>query len=378
MLALFWYVNPIGLLVGNADNILCFSEFLGGGNLAMASRTLHSVSLFSNCGAGDVGFAKAGFQFDVMAEIDPRRLQVCLLNHPQAVGVEGDLRETWKDVVSTYKRRTRNCRLSLLAACPPCQGMSTARSNRGKEDDADAGMSDNRNLLVTVIAKVAKSLLPRMIVVENVQAFLTKKVRHPRTNQPISAARLLIDELASNYEVFPLLTDMSWYGVPQSRRRSFLTFVNRKERCVEALHERNKVPFPLRTHGVDSPREKITVRKALKDMKLPKLDARSSRSANRGGYRGLHAVPVWSKTQYSMVAAIPKNSGKSAWENEECETCGTVEVADEDAVCPLCEGPLLRRKRPKNYVFCRSFFRIWAISQRLSGFFRSHRSGSSS
>ena len=37
-----------------------------------------------------------------------------------------------------------------------------------------------------------------------------------------------------------------------------------------------------------------------------------------------------------------------------------------------------RSKRPKNYVFCRSFFRIWAISQRLSGFFRSHRSGSSS
>src|SRR5258706_15924771 len=58
-----------------------------------------AVSLFSNCGAGDVGYRKAGFRFDVMAELDPRRLGVCLLNHPGATGVSGDLRKTWRKVV---------------------------------------------------------------------------------------------------------------------------------------------------------------------------------------------------------------------------------------------------------------------------------------
>lgn len=32
---------------------------------------LRAVSLFSNCGAGDVGYRDAGFRFDVMAELDP-------------------------------------------------------------------------------------------------------------------------------------------------------------------------------------------------------------------------------------------------------------------------------------------------------------------
>src|SRR5438552_3952814 len=116
--------------------------------------THHAVSLFSNCGAGDVGYAKAGFQFDVMAELDERRLEVCLLNHPGAVGVPGDLRKTWPQVISQYKKIAKNAPLSLLAACPPCQGMSSARSGRGRQEDADAGIKDDRNLLVTVISKV--------------------------------------------------------------------------------------------------------------------------------------------------------------------------------------------------------------------------------
>src|SRR5688572_28466466 len=143
----------------------------------MKRKTHHAVSLFSNCGAGDVGYAKAGFCFDVMAELDPRRLEVCLLNHPRAAGVSGDLRTNWKAVVKKYRSKVGKARPSLLAACPPCQGMSTARSDRGSESDPDAGMKDERNLLVTVIANVAKSLRPRIIVVENVSAFLTRQVR---------------------------------------------------------------------------------------------------------------------------------------------------------------------------------------------------------
>ncbi len=41
-----------------------------------------AVSLFSNCGAGDLGYREAGFKFDVMAELDPRRLEVSLLKSP--------------------------------------------------------------------------------------------------------------------------------------------------------------------------------------------------------------------------------------------------------------------------------------------------------
>lgn len=300
-----------------------------------------AVSLFSNCGAGDVGFREAGFRFEVMAELNERRLEVSLLNHPTAEGVPGDLRETWKQVVRTYKQRAGNNRPSLLSACPPCQGLSSARSNRGLADDPDAGSRDQRNLLVVVIAKVAQALLPRFVVVENVPAFLTRKVRHPITNEPISAASLLISLLASIYWVFPILTDLCDYGVPQFRKRAFLTFVRKDVLGLRLLLAAHRAPYPRPTHTGDYGGSPVTLRQALAAFQLPSLDAGSEERANDPD-RPLHGVPVWQDRRYPMVAAIPANSGASAWDNDQCGRCGIVDVGVDDVLCPHCRAPLLR------------------------------------
>ena len=140
---------------------------------------MKAVSLFSNCGAGDVGFAAAGFQFRVVSELVEKRLEVARLNHPDAVAVSGDLRETWPLVVDSYREAHGSETPVLLSGCPPCQGMSSARGDRGKEDDPDAGSRDGRNLLVLPIAEVARELQPTFVVVENVPAFLRRKVWDP-------------------------------------------------------------------------------------------------------------------------------------------------------------------------------------------------------
>ena len=175
----------------------------------MTSPKLPAVSLFTNCGAGDLGYRRAGFQFEVIAEIESRRIDVARLNHRRAAAVQGDLRETWPEVVRAYRQRCGKRPPALLAACPPCQGMSSARSGRGLARDADAGSRDSRNLLVDVIANVASELLPRAIVVENVVAFLTRRVRHPVTDEPVSAAALLISRLAEDYEPFAMRADLA-------------------------------------------------------------------------------------------------------------------------------------------------------------------------
>jgi DNA (cytosine-5)-methyltransferase 1 len=308
----------------------------------MRPRTLRAVSLFSNCGAGDIGYAKAGFHFDVMAELDPRRLEVCLLNHPDAVGIPGDLRKTWRTVVAKYREKAGSVRPALLAACPPCQGLSSARSDRGKEDDADAGSRDKRNLLVTVIAQVAKALQPDLVVLENVQAFLTRKIRHPKSRQPISAARLLIKYLAKDYAVFPLKADLCDFGVPQTRKRTFLTFVRRKHHVLKFLRTNSLTPYPVPSHAKDAGNKPITLREALSNFDLPSLDASNLKTASSDVGRGLHCVPVWDDRRYPMVATIPPHTGRSAWENNSCEKCGPVDVQPDDAMCPRCSSPLLR------------------------------------
>jgi DNA (cytosine-5)-methyltransferase 1 len=320
---------------------------------------LKAVSLFSNCGAGDVGYRGAGFRFEVMAELDPRRLEVCLLNHPGAVGVAGDLRRTWRKVVAEYRSREGDARPALLCACPPCQGMSSARSGKGHHHDADAGSRDDRNLLVTVIAKVAKNLKPAIIVVENVHAFLTRRVRHPRDNHPISAANFLISALANDYVVYPFISDLADFGIPQTRVRAFLTFVRHDVDGLGMLKRRDEAPYPIPTHDADAGGEMpITLYEALRSFGLPPLNAKRAATASVDGFNGMHSVPIWDERTYAMIRAIPEGSGRSAWQNEECHQCGHVKVSTKAARCPRCNGPLLRpvfRNRNGSYRLVNGF-----------------------
>lgn len=305
--------------------------------------TYSAVSLFSNCGAGDVGYREAGFRFDVMAELDPRRLEVALLNHPGASGISGDLRKTWRKVVRAYRQRSGRRKPSLLCACPPCQGMSSARADRGKEGDADAGSKDERNLLVVVIAKVAKALKPKLIVVENVPQFLTRNVRNPKDKKPITAARYLITELRRDYIAYPIVTELGDFGVPQRRKRAFITFVRKDVRGMALLRATKRAPFPRPSHATDyGDAGHVTLAAALRDFDLPALDAVSETKSISSVGGGLHVVPRWDSDIYDMVSAIPPNSGRSAWENDSCLACGANGIARHLALCPTCKEPLPR------------------------------------
>lgn len=296
------------------------------------------VSLFSNCGAGDRGFADAGFLFRIMAELEPERLAVASLNHPRARTVEGDLTETLHEpetgVLDAYRKVEGSTRPALLAACPPCQGMSSARSERGRENDVAASARDPRNLLVSVIADAVGELEPRLVVVENVPAFLRRQVKHPRSGKAISAARFLVDELSSSYEVFPLLADLADFGVPQRRRRSFLTFVHRDEPGLQVLGALGLSPYPRATH-VD---RRVTVGEALAELTVKRLSA-VSEAAARDPSEPLHFVSVLPGEYYRMIAATP--AGGSAWTNATCVDCGTQTPNDEAVRC-VC-GTLLPR-----------------------------------
>lgn len=306
-----------------------------------ASQPLDAVSLFSNCGAGDLGFAKSGFRFRVMAELVRSRLDVALRNHADAVGVGGDLRETWPQVVEKWKECVGEYPPALLAACPPCQGMSTARNDRGSQSDPEAGSREPRNLLVLPIASVAKALAPTVIVVENVAAFLRRLVRHPVTGAGISAASLLAERLRDDYVVYPFLSDLADYGVPQTRKRAFLTFVRRASAAVNVLEDACEAPYPRPTHAPDHGGEPQTLEEALDELDASKLDAKDAASA-KDPDNPLHFVPAWSERRYRMVAAMPTGCAASAWDNDTCPNCGRVEVSAESVQCPKCSEPLLR------------------------------------
>lgn len=300
---------------------------------------LRAVSLFSNCGAGDLGFARAGFNFDVMAELDSRRLNIASLNHPKASIVSGDLRETLPEAIAAYRKRAGDEPPALLAACPPCQGMSSAQSARGDNTDPDVGSRDHRNVLVKVVADAAHMLRPRSIVVENVPAFLTRQVRHPETNVAISAANYLIESLCDDYFLYPMTSDLADFGVPQSRRRSFLTFIKKDEAACEILDRYSWIPYPWPSHAAGK-QKPVSVTDALLSYQLPPLDAKYSETAT--SEIPMHCVPVWPTDRYRMVSMIPPNSGLSAWENSECAHCGQISEDRSSVQCDACGNYLPR------------------------------------
>lgn len=221
--------------------------------------------------------------------------------------------------------------------------MSSARSGKGSHDDAEAGSKDERNLLVTVIANVALELMPSLIVVENVPAFFTRKVHHPIDKKSVSAANYLISSLEEYYIAFPLVADLSDFGIPQSRNRAFLSFVRRDVVGLRDLLEDGYAPFPKATHGSAVEDERpVTIAEALAKFDLPSLDAGNEKKAHSTEHNGFHSVPVWDERTYAMVEAIPSGSGLGAWDNNICHCCGPVKVLPESVVCPQCSMPLLR------------------------------------
>ncbi len=221
--------------------------------------------------------------------------------------------------------------------------MSTAQGGRGREADPDAGSRDGRNLLVLPIARVTAELKPTFVVVENVSAFLRRKVRDPSGNEPISAAKLLCRRLEEDYRVYPFLVNLCEFGVPQNRIRAFLTFVRKDTVALETLERTGRAPFPVPTHGGPGLPEAITIDQAFEALGLPSLDARSADLARVEG-QPMHRVPVLDDRRYEMIAAIPPGSGASAWESSICLECSLADIPKEIATCPDCQSPL--RLRP--------------------------------
>ena len=55
---------------------------------------------------------------------------------------------------------------------------------------------------MTVIADITAILRPRIVVVENVQAFFVRQIRHPQTSTPLVAANTLLKGCIANMRFF--------------------------------------------------------------------------------------------------------------------------------------------------------------------------------
>ena len=148
------------------------------------------IDLFAGAGLLSYAFVREGFKVTSAIEQDRCAAKTYARNLDAHV-VLGDIERV---------RPTGKC--DLIVAGPPCQGFSTlGKRNR----------NDPRNSLSMQVAEWTSALRPRVVVLENVVAFL----QSPTWDR---LARRLED---LGYSLRAHILDTVNYGSPQRRRRSF-------------------------------------------------------------------------------------------------------------------------------------------------------------
>jgi DNA (cytosine-5)-methyltransferase 1 len=156
----------------------------------MADSRPKVVDLFAGAGLFSFAFRKAGCTVIRAIEKDPTAAATYFANMGDHIEV-GDVAEI-----------PPQGRCDILISGPPCQGFSTLGGRR--RDDA-------RNALSLQVVRWARVLRPKVVVIENVPAFLQS-----------AQWRTVATRLESNdFRVYSFVLDAVDFGCPQFRRRSF-------------------------------------------------------------------------------------------------------------------------------------------------------------
>lgn len=162
---------------------------------------LTGIDLFAGAGGASAGLQSAGVHVLAAVEIDEVASATYRSNFPDVELLCKDIRKI-KVEMMRKKLNIERGELTILKACPPCQGFSTLSADR--IDDGD-----ERNGLVLSVTKFVREFLPKVVMLENVPAF-EKDRRFKKFRREIEGIGYIVRTYVVNAKDF---------GVPQSRRR---------------------------------------------------------------------------------------------------------------------------------------------------------------
>jgi DNA (cytosine-5)-methyltransferase 1 len=162
-------------------------------------------STFTGIGGADLGFEWAGFDIKWQCEFDSWKQQVLRAHWPDV--------ELFDDICTMQDPAP----VDVMIGGFPCQDLSVAGRRKG--------FSGERSVLAFEFLRVAESLQPRWIVLENVPGLLS-------SNGGRDFARLIDEVVGCGYGVAWRILDARYFGVPQRRRRVFIV-----ARRTDAQHD---------------------------------------------------------------------------------------------------------------------------------------------
>lgn len=169
------------------------------------------ISLFTGAGGMDLGLEMASMVTLCQHEWMPEACETLIANRPRvfanAALIQGDIRRTPTEMILREAGlRVGECH--IVCGGPPCQGFSTANSNRKRgETEGDA-----RNDLVFEFLRVVNEVQPQFFIMENVAGLLS-------FNKGSYFKAFLERAYGCFYELVYGLVNAAEYHVPQYRTR---------------------------------------------------------------------------------------------------------------------------------------------------------------
>ncbi len=161
------------------------------------------LDLFAGIGGFRLALEQAGHRCIGFCEIDKFARQTYKANF----NTEGEVE--WHDITKVTDEQARELRgkVDLITGGFPCQAFSVAGERRGFED--------TRGTLFFEIARIAKQIEPRFLLLENVKGLLS----HDK-GRTFAIILSTLDELG--YDVEWQVLNSKDFGVPQNRERVFI------------------------------------------------------------------------------------------------------------------------------------------------------------
>ena len=152
-------------------------------------------STFTGVGGADMGFEAAGMTISWQCELDAWKRSVLAAHYPNI--------PIYEDITTLEDPEP----VDLMVGGFPCQDLSVAGQRKG--------FSGERSVLAFEFLRIAETLKPRWLVLENVPGLLS-------SNKGLDFQRLLREVAACGYGVGYRCLDARYFGVPQRRRRIFI------------------------------------------------------------------------------------------------------------------------------------------------------------
>ncbi|TQM82268.1 DNA (cytosine-5)-methyltransferase 1 [Saccharothrix saharensis] len=181
----------------------------------MTATAPTAVDLFAGAGGATQGLRDAGFNVVGAVEFDPEASRSYRLNHPRTRLWQSDIRSLPAERMR-IELGLRIRELTLLKACPPCQGFSSLAGGRS--------MDETRNDLVHQVVRFTRAFMPKAILLENVPG-LARDRRFTELTEKLSKLGYSFGSYKLNATVF---------GVPQRRNRLVVLGIRSRKAVISS------------------------------------------------------------------------------------------------------------------------------------------------